>query len=437
MYGHTIYYQVHNYHGVMNSNIKIGIYIILYLILIENVYAADIVVPSGKIVTNGQDFILNISIDPKGTAIAGAYLNIEFNKTFFNINSITEGDLFKQNGANTFFNPGVINNSSGIVLQTYDVVLGHSNVSAPGTFIVINLTAIGLSGKSAINISSVKVSDPDGIIIKSNITNGSIIINATTLDTTPPASIINLKNISYAQNSINWTWDNPYDPDFYKVMVYINGMFKGYVPKVVRFYNATNLTPGNSYTISTHTVDVSGNINSTWLNHTASTNYNYANSSYPLNLVANPGFENIAGSLMNWSLVTNNSNIPLWDTSYHTGARSIKISIPGYRNSASGYPKSDFIIAAPLQNYTLSAWVKTSNVQGIGAPAVKVVELDANKKLILKTTLSFSKGTNNWNNKQKTFKTNSNTQYLYVYADITNGRGTFWVDDVNLSFSSR
>src|SRR5574341_1013015 len=36
---------------------------------------------------------------------------------------------------------------------------------------------------------------------------------------TPTASITNLTNVSFAQNYINWTWKDPLDTDFYKVMV--------------------------------------------------------------------------------------------------------------------------------------------------------------------------------------------------------------------------
>lgn len=84
-------------------------------------------------------------------------------------------------------------------------------------------------------------------------------------------SITNLKNISYAPKYINWTWNDPKDGDFAKVMVYINGKFRTNVSKGVRYYNATNLIQNASYRIGTHTVDTSGNINRTWVNHTART----------------------------------------------------------------------------------------------------------------------------------------------------------------------
>ncbi len=93
------------------------------------------------------------------------------------------------------------------------------------------------------------------------------------LDTTPPASITNLHNISYAHNYMNWTWTDPSDADFLKVIIYLDGSFQINFSKGVQYYNATGLTAGSTHTIATRTVDSAGNINQTWVNHTATTNY--------------------------------------------------------------------------------------------------------------------------------------------------------------------
>ena len=85
---------------------------------------------------------------------------------------------------------------------------------------------------------------------------------------TPPSSITNLRNVIYLPTSINWTWTDPSDSTFDHVMVYLNGNWKTNVTKGVQYYNATGLLSGVSYTIGTHTVDVSGNMNSTWVNDT-------------------------------------------------------------------------------------------------------------------------------------------------------------------------
>ena len=90
-----------------------------------------------------------------------------------------------------------------------------------------------------------------------------------TKDTSPPKSVSNLKNVTYAKNFINWTWTDPKNIDFKKVIVFIDDKFKRNVSKGKRFYNATNFEPNTRHTISTWTVDMNGNINKTWTNRSA------------------------------------------------------------------------------------------------------------------------------------------------------------------------
>jgi hypothetical protein len=87
----------------------------------------------------------------------------------------------------------------------------------------------------------------------------------------PPASITDLQNTTYEQTHINWTWTDPEDDDFAKVMVYLDGTQQPDVLKGVQCYNATGLAQDTEYTIATRTVDNLGNINDTWENHTART----------------------------------------------------------------------------------------------------------------------------------------------------------------------
>ncbi|MCE8428913.1 MAG: PGF-pre-PGF domain-containing protein, partial [Candidatus Methanoperedens sp.] len=97
------------------------------------------------------------------------------------------------------------------------------------------------------------------------------VINISVRDTSPPSGITDLMNVSYAPDYINWTWTDPSNPDLKEVMIYLNGAFQTNVPGSVRFYRATGLNPDTNYEISTRTVDLAGNINSTWVNHTANT----------------------------------------------------------------------------------------------------------------------------------------------------------------------
>ena len=90
-------------------------------------------------------------------------------------------------------------------------------------------------------------------------------------DKIPPKSVTKLKNVSYASSYINWTWTDPKDSDFDKVQIYINNKYKTSVLKGVQHYKAKNLYANRSYTISTRTVDKSGNVKSIWKNDTSRT----------------------------------------------------------------------------------------------------------------------------------------------------------------------
>lgn len=155
---------------------KTGMFLLALVLLIPSSFAADISL-SSKIVAPGQSFDLNVSIDPLGRPIAGAQLDLSFDRSILKINSVSEGNLFKQNGASTFFKSGNINNSTGSVTNIFDTIIGKSNISTPGTFIIINITAIGSSGTSGMNLSNVKISDLNGYPFALNVTNASVRIN--------------------------------------------------------------------------------------------------------------------------------------------------------------------------------------------------------------------------------------------------------------------
>ena len=84
-------------------------------------------------------------------------------------------------------------------------------------------------------------------------------------DITPPASITPLTTTT-GNFYHNWTWTNPADADFNHTTIYINGSWITNTSN--EYYNLT-ADAHNQSTISTHTVDVNDNMNSTWVNLTS------------------------------------------------------------------------------------------------------------------------------------------------------------------------
>lgn len=83
--------------------------------------------------------------------------------------------------------------------------------------------------------------------------------------------ITDLKDISYADSYINWTWTDPTVAEFAYVSIWIDGVLKDNVSKGIQYYNATDFAPDTEHTIATRTVDTSGNVSQTWVNQTTRT----------------------------------------------------------------------------------------------------------------------------------------------------------------------
>ena len=98
------------------------------------------------------------------------------------------------------------------------------------------------------------------------------------IDKTPPAGVSNLGEIARGSTWINWTWTNPVDADFNHTMIYNgSGGFEANIPGApggTSYINTSvfcTFDPYTTYTICTHTADIHGNINYTWVNDSART----------------------------------------------------------------------------------------------------------------------------------------------------------------------
>lgn len=89
------------------------------------------------------------------------------------------------------------------------------------------------------------------------------------IDTTPPASISNLKNISAGETWIYWNWTNPMDSDFNSSIIFIDEINVANVSG--KSYNSTGLSSGSEHFIAIWTKDNLGNINCTNINLSAFT----------------------------------------------------------------------------------------------------------------------------------------------------------------------
>ncbi|MCH7850120.1 MAG: hypothetical protein IH845_00570 [Nanoarchaeota archaeon] len=94
---------------------------------------------------------------------------------------------------------------------------------------------------------------------------------STSADVTAPGIISNLTAIEIGDNHIFWNWTNPNNEDFNHTLIYRNGVFLTNVYSPNSSYNMTGLATNTPYTISIRTVDNLSNVNSTYVNLSATT----------------------------------------------------------------------------------------------------------------------------------------------------------------------
>lgn len=122
---------------------------------------------TGGEVSAGQVFSIEIRLNP-GSPVAGAQMDMTFDPNHFAVNGITEGSLFKQHGANTHFNPGVIDNIAGSITRTAAAIISPGqSVSGPGTFVTVNFTVkkVDAAITSPLKLANVIVGNMEGAAV--------------------------------------------------------------------------------------------------------------------------------------------------------------------------------------------------------------------------------------------------------------------------------
>ena len=241
---------------------KIALTIVMLAFLLNPVSGAVIDISNSSALPDASSYtLINLSGMNNFGAVA---IDLYYNGSVVSVTSASLG--FSGHGVSLTSN---INNTIGkarFLITTTDM----PGPNSPLTLLNLSLKAVGKDGQiSTLGLSVPTLADTDGSSPSDLVVNNGIFIILPSA--TPPASITNLINTSYAPDHINWTWKDPEDLDFSRVKVYFNGVFQKDIVKGVQYYNATGLAQGTIYTISTRSVDTFGNINATWMNHTAMT----------------------------------------------------------------------------------------------------------------------------------------------------------------------
>ncbi len=129
--------------------------------LVEAADTAISINPGSQTVSAGDS--LNITIDCVPQQSVKAFeLKISFNPSLLQATAVSEGDLF--DGYTTFFNPGIIDNGAGTIVNVYDLIVGPGIVSGGGSLVMINFTAKSTSGTSPLTLFDVRMTNESDYI---------------------------------------------------------------------------------------------------------------------------------------------------------------------------------------------------------------------------------------------------------------------------------
>ena len=143
--------------------------------VLGEVTTLSITPPTQEVLSN-ESFIVNITVDP-AVPIAGVQFDLSFNSSLVTANSVTEGNLLSQGSADTYFNPGTIDNTAGTITGVAGAITTPGKtVSSPGVFATIHMTAKSVEGSSTLNLSSVIVGDINGDPVSVIVSNGSVTV---------------------------------------------------------------------------------------------------------------------------------------------------------------------------------------------------------------------------------------------------------------------
>ncbi len=157
-----------------NSGVDSRVTKIFYSNLQETIVEVE---PGNQTVLVNSSFTVDVYVSPAVPINGVSFDQFVFDPLLVEAVYVEEGDLFAD-AQNTFFNPGVINNSDGWIADVYGLTVpATSTVSKPGVFCTIGFVARDVIGMSSLVLQDVKVSDETGGQVSVTVFNGAVFVN--------------------------------------------------------------------------------------------------------------------------------------------------------------------------------------------------------------------------------------------------------------------
>jgi len=139
-----------------NINVII-VSIIVLCIAAQSAQSAPImkVEPSHLDIQAGDEFAINIMVDPDETEILSGQYDLYYNNSLLDVINQTQGTFLSADGANTM---PIVNNIISLPIQYGEMRLVDYGIIMPGILATVNFKVIGNSGNSELHLDNVILS---------------------------------------------------------------------------------------------------------------------------------------------------------------------------------------------------------------------------------------------------------------------------------------
>lgn len=149
--------------------------------------------PDQQTVLQGSTFTITINVTP-AEPIAGIQMDVTYNASLLQVQSVSYGDIFGTNSSTYYFNHSSIDNTAGVITGIVAALTPTGDgVADPGIFAHIEFTATTDSvGMTDLLLSNVVIGNPDATEISTSLSSGSVIVQAdiTTVSAVPSTTTV-------------------------------------------------------------------------------------------------------------------------------------------------------------------------------------------------------------------------------------------------------
>ena len=145
------------------------------------------VVPASIDASVGDEFTIEIIVDPGGADVYGVQYDLVFDPSVLQVVNQSRGDFLSQDGANTIEIVNKFNNTLGKLEYGETRMGAEGGVTAPGTLARITFRVVGDHG-SNLKLEDVIVSNPEAQPLDISVESGVCLVGGKTPGATPTAT---------------------------------------------------------------------------------------------------------------------------------------------------------------------------------------------------------------------------------------------------------